>query len=302
MPGPGVHVSENFSILTDIDPILNEIFHNHLNELPSMMPTFYRVLNSTKSKETDYRVGTFSDPVVFDTNNAINYTTVDPDNTITYTHTQYARGFKTERAFMDDQQYEPFFDNAENLGRSFGRKIEKDAASTFNNAFTTAGYDGAELCADDHPRSLNDSTAVDNKAALTLTSDNLETVWLQSQALTDDQGELFDFNADLLLVPPALKKKAQELTRSSLDPESGENAVNVWQDLRYLSWNRLTDTNAWFLIDTRLMKASLKWFWRVMPEFNSVQDFDTMFFKHAGYMRYSYGYSEFRWVVGSNPS
>jgi hypothetical protein len=182
--------------------------------------------------------------------------------------------------------------------------VEKDAASVFNNAFSGSflGYDSKALCADDHPRSESDSTSVDNNATLALTADNLETVRQQANALVDDKGELFSGNWDLLIVPDELRRTAHEITMSELDPDSAENANNMFTNMRYIAWNRLTDANAWFLVDSEAMNRYLKWYWRVRPEFGAVEDFDTFLRKYRGYMRYSYGWSEFRWIVGSNPS
>lgn len=296
---PGLQYSANFTEVTDLDPVLSEIFYQHLGELGPMLERMYRVLNSDKAKETDLRIGSFGDPQEFE--DRIIYDGADPDYTIEYSHTEYASGFKVQRKLFDDKQYGGFFESAEDLGRAFRRKVEKDAASTFNNAFSGSylGYDSKALCADDHPRSEADSTSVDNKATLALTAANFNTVWEQSQALVDDRGELIGVNPDLLLVPPGLMKEAHEITRSPLDPASAENAANPYAGIQYMVWNRLTDSTAWFLIDSMMMRRYLKWYWRVTPEFKGEVDFDTYIRKYAGYMRYSFGWSDFRWVVGS---
>lgn len=297
---PGIQIAQNFTNLTDLDPILTEIYYQHLGELDPMLETFYRVLTSSKAKETDARIGGFGDPPEF--KGQIEYDGADADYEIEYSHTEFANGFKIERKMLDDLQYDGIFSRAEDLAVGYRRKVEKDAASIFNNATSTAGFDGKALLANDHPRSSGDSTAVDNLAALALTVDNLETVRQQGEAQVDDRGELFPWNGDLLLVPNALRKTAHEITMSTLNPENAENASNMFNGLRYLSWNRLTDSNRWFLIDTTMMKRYLKWYWRVRPEFAAVEDFDTMQRKYRGYMRYSFGWSDFRWVVGSEPS
>lgn len=294
---PGIQFASNFPEVTDLDPVLTEIYYQHLGELDPMLERLFRVLDSNKAKETDLRIGSFGDPQEF--RDRVIYDAAEPDYTIEYSHTEYASGFKIQRKLFDDKMYGGFFESAEDLGRAFRRKVEKDAASLFNNAFSTLGYDGKALCADDHPRSESDSTNVDNKLALALTADNLNTAWVQFQSLVDDRGELISANPDLLIVPPNLMRTAHELTRSALDPESAENAVNPYAGLQYMVWNRLTDTTAWFLVDSTMMRRYLKWYWRVRPEFKGEQDFDTYIRKYAGYMRYSFGWSDFRWVIGS---
>ena len=262
---------------------------------------FFRTLGSRKAKETDQRVGGFHDPQPF--TGQIDYRGADPDYSVEYSHTEYANGFKVERKLFDDMQYESIFSSASEMGTAFGRKREKDAASVFNNAFSTTGYDSKALCEDDHPRSSSDSTAVDNEATLALSKANLDTVRQQLRAMVDSEGELVSVSPDTLLVPGELEMTAFELVRSQRDPETAENAANMFYGgLRLVVWDYLSDANAWFLIDSVLAKRYLKWYDRVATEFGAMEDFDTMQRKYRGYMRYSYGWSDFRWLVGSNPS
>lgn len=294
---PGIQMAANFSSLTDLDPVLTEIFYQHLGDPDPMLETMYRVLNSNKAKETDLRIGSFGQPQAW--KGQLEYDGADADYDITYTHTKYARGFKVERELLDDQQYNNIFTRPEELASKFQVKIEVDAASVFNNAFSTNGYDGTTLCSDSHPRSETDSTAVDNKAVLALSPANLDTVRLQGVAMVDDRGDLINWNGDLLLVPPGLAKTAHEITQAVLVPNSAENNANFFKGLQYKVWNRLTDSTAWFLIDTGMMKRYLKWYWRRRPQFAATDDFDTEVRKYGGFMRYSFGWSEFRWLVGS---
>ena len=67
-------------------------------------------------------------------------------------------------------------------------------------------------------------------------------------------------------------------------------------------WNRLTDSNAWFLIDSGLMKQHLHWFWRINPEFANMTEFDSLIAKFRVYMRYGIGWDDWRWIFGNNPA
>lgn len=299
-----VQYSGNFTQLTDFDPILSEIFYQHYErEIGNTgVLQLFNIIDSNKAKETDLRVGGFSDPVPF--TGKIQYTDAERGYEVEYSHTEYANGFMVERKLIDDMQYDGIFGRAEELGIAYARKIRKDAASVFNNAFSSSylGYDSKALCADDHPRSRTDSTAVDNKATLALTSENLETVVVQMQGLKDDIGEEITIMPDTLVVPRALRKIAIEIVGSELAPENANNAINVHQGMRLIVDPYLTDTNAWFVVDSMMARRYLKWYNRVAPEFAAEDNFDTLIRKYRGYMRYSYGWSDFRWVAGSNPS
>lgn len=295
-------ISENFSQLTDLDPVLTELFYQHYSNEFGLGARVFNIQGSSKSKETDLRVGSFRDPVVFE--GQIQYQTVLGDYEIEYVHEEYASGFQVERKLFDDMQYGPIFSAASEMGTAFARLREKHMASVFNNAFSGSflGYDSKALCADDHPRGKFDSTAVDNALTLALNSANLETAIITHQALGDDRGEEITIMPNLLIVPRALRKTALELTGSELTPENANNAMNVHMGLQTLVWPYLTDVNAWFLVDTTMAARYLKWFDRVPVEFAAEQSFDTMIRKYRGYMRYSFGWSDFRWIIGSNPS
>lgn len=292
---------ENFTQLTDFDPLLTEIFYQSYNQIAPKRTQIFGLRTSKKGKETDLRLGSFSDPVAL--NGTVEYDTPKRDYEVVYAHTAYAKGFMIERELMDDMQYEAIFSQASDMGTAFARKQEKDAASVFNNAFSgVLGYDGKTLCANDHPRSRTDSTAVDNSLALALNAANLETAITTMSAFGDDLGEEISIMPDTLIVPRALRKTALELVGSTLNPETGNNATNVHSGMKLMVWEYLTDPNAWFVADGTMAKRYLKWYERIATEFASTDDFDTFIRKYRGYMRYSFGWSDFRWVIGSNPS
>lgn len=295
-------VSENFTQLTDLDPVLTEIFYQHYNQHPQMRQEVFGIRSSTKAKETELRIGSFGDPTEFD--GTVEYETPARDYEIEYRHTHWTKGFIIEQTMLEDMQYDGIFAQASEMGRAFARKQEKDAFSVFNNAMSASvlGYDGKPLCANDHPRSRTDSTPVDNLLALALSSANLETAITTMQAFGDDKGEEISIMPDTLIVPRALAKTGREIVGSPLNPETANNAINVHSGMRLLVIPWLTDTNRWFVVDSALAKQHLKWWDRLTPDFAATDTFDTLQRKYRGRMRYSYGWSDFRWVIGSEPS
>lgn len=294
--------SANFTALTDLDPVLTEIFYQSYNQHPPMRQQVFGMRRSTKAKETEQRIGSFGDPVEF--NGTVEYDTPAADYEIEYRHTHWVKGFQVEKTLIEDMQYDGIFAQASEMGRAFARKQEKDAWSVFNNAMSSSylGYDSKALCANDHPRSRTDSTSVDNLLALSLTSANLETAITTMQAFGDDKGEEISIMPDTLIVPRALAKTGRELVGSPLNPETANNAINVHSGMNLLVIPWLTDTNRWFVVDSALAKQHLKWWDRIDTEFAAEDSFDTLIRKYRGRMRYSYGWSDFRWIIGSEPS
>jgi hypothetical protein len=267
---------------------------------PTTSDAIWATRTSSKAKETDLLIGSFGDPKPF--TGTVDYDEAQPDFEVEYVHAEYTNGFIVERKLLDDMQYENIFDRAENLATSFARWREKTRWSVLVNAFTagaTAGYDAKALCADDHPRSQSDATAVDNALALPLSSDNLDAAIIAMMAFPDDRGEEISLMPNLLIVPRALRKTAFELTQSEWTPEDANTAANIHRGMQYLVVPWLTDTSAWFVVDTVMSKRWLKWYDRIPMEFAGVDDFDTLVRKYRGYVRRGFGWSNFRWIIGS---
>jgi len=120
---------------------------------------------------------------------------------------------------------------------------------------------------------------------------------------TDDRGDILNVMPDLLMVPPELEDDALVINKSALDPASANNAINPNQGrLSTKVWYYLTDSNAWFMIDTARMKRDLIWYDRIPLEFGREEDFDTFEAKFRAYMRYSRNWRDYRWIYGQNPS
>ena len=300
-----VQISENFSTLVDLDPVLTEIFYQKYNELPNQMERVFRVMGSTKAKETDLMIGGFRDPKEF--NGTVEYQTITPDYDITYTHRHYTDGFSVTQVMLEDQQYEQIFSRPQEMGTAFARFREKQAWSVFNYAFSTTyadgssslGYDGKALCAYDHPQKEGSPTDVDNLRTAALTHSELNAAINQLAALKDSENQEISLMGNLLITGRGLRTTARELVESELTPESAENAINVNAGMRYMTVPHITSTTAWFVVDAEMSKRWLKWYDRVPVQFAAEDDFNTLQRNFRARVRNSFGWSNFRFVVGS---
>lgn len=310
-----MHASNWSELLT---PQLTEAFYVGFTDggrRASMIPNLYRVENSERAFEEHIGVGQFSSQGwSFEKSGRVQYDERNKGFKKTYTHAEFAKGFVVTRRLIDDNLTSIAFDNATDLGDSAFRKREKSAAALFNNAFdgsgvdeegfSKAGADGVALCSDSHPRNAVDSTGQDNNYALSLTKDNVRTLRTAMMKTTDDVGDLLNVMPDTILVPPELEDDALVIIRSALDPNVPiSNAINPQAGrFNVLSWHYLTDSNAWFMLDSARMKRDLIWYERIPVEFGAEEDFDTLQKKFRAYMRYSRGFRDWRFITGSNPS
>jgi hypothetical protein len=184
------------------------------------------------------------------------------------------------------------------------RKREKDAAGVFNNAFTASGYnggDGVSLCDGSHPYSPSNASTQDNEGTTALSYQAIVDTRELMRAFEDDRGELVQVNPDTLLVPPELEEEGFAIMRTMNKVDTADYHANFVASklTNLIVWDYLTDANNWFLIDSRLAKLYLNWFDRVPLEFemDPTSDF-RLEARFRGYMRYSYGWSDWRWVYG----
>ena len=229
---------------------------------------------------------------------------------------EFAMGMQVERRLVDDDQFNQIRRRASNMTDSFNMSIETDAANIFINGFTdsgtnrmgasTNGSDGVALLSAAHPHSpANTNNTQSNEGTLALNMDNLDTTRQAMRNLTDDKDQLLGISPDIFLVPPELERDATQLgsERAIYEPGSAQYDINIFSGrFRPVVWDRLTDSNAWFLIDSTLMKQHLIWQWRIRPEFAEAEDFDGLTAKFRGYMRYGIGWTDWRWIFGQNPS
>ena len=302
----------NFGSL--LEPGLREIFETALSRPRPMLEALYRVMESESAEEKYQGLGSLG--LVPPHTGTIKYDTFDAGYEVGVRNYALSKGIQIERELFDDAKYGIIRDRAQSLVDAFNKTIEHDAVQTFINAFTDsgtnrmggpiAGADAVGLCSTVHPYSPRASgTTQSNEGTLALNLANLDTTRQNMMNWTDDRGDLLGVVPDTLLVPTELERTATHILaeRSIWEPGSAQFDTNMFAGrMKLLVWNRLTDANAWFVIDSTLMKRFLIWQWRIRPEFKNETGFDSYNAKYAGYMRYGVGWSHWAWLYGQNPS
>lgn len=223
----------------------------------------------------------------------------------TFTHKEYALGTAVERKLLDDDQRGLIRRKAQNLGFAFGRTRATHASSVFNNAFSSSylGSDSKALCADDHPVNKVSSSTFDNKGTTALSYEAVVATLIAGQDLNDDRGNPMQSIYDVLYVPTALQATAFEIVNAIGKPGTADNDANaltaIANGLSVVVDPYLTDANNWFMIDSAMAPMHLLWFNRVQPEFalDPSSDFNLVA-RYRGYMRYSFGWDDARWIYG----
>ncbi len=295
-----IAISENFGDLLDarFRKIFQSEFKERINE--SMIPLLFNV---TPVTGPDYRVsglGGLSDLQDFD--GQISYDTMSQLYDKTFEFPEKALGIKVERKLYDDDLFGIMDQRPKGLAISVARTREKKAAAMFNGAFTgTDGGDGVSLCNDSHPYSPDDPTTQDNSGTSALSPTAVEAIRrIGLTSIFNDRGELADVNYDTLLVSPANEEAAWEIINSTGKVDTANNNSNFHKGrYKLIVWNRLTDGNDWFFLDSVLAKMFFYWFDRIKGDFNYDRDFDTMVAKWSVYERYNCGFADWRGIYGN---
>lgn len=303
MPVPAV--SENFGDL--LEPGFRKIFDDQYREIPGMVESIYNVESASKrSLEEMSQIGAFGDFNDFTDAGTITYDEVYQGYDTTFTHREFASGFKVERKLFDDDLYGIMNRKPRGLAIAARRTREKHGANVFNNSFSSSGPtniqsggDSQFLCDTDHSTTA-DSTTQSNDGSLALSASAVETTRRLMTAFTDDRGNKIAVNPDMLIVPRNLEETAWEIIASKGKVDTANNNSNFHQGKYKLAvWDYLTDSNNWWMVDSVMMKMFLHWFDRIPLEFAQDQSFDTLVSKFRAYMRYAYGWSDWRWVYGN---
>jgi len=309
-------ISDHWSQL--VDPRVREAFFLGFSgddRRQSMLPAIFDIRRSELVNEMLLGIGGIpSSGWNFEDSGRVQYTEPVKGFEETMTHHEFVRGMMVERKLIDDNRIPQALSAARNLGDSAFRVREKAGANVFINAFSAAtsetlddfgtdatGSDLVALCSDAHDTSPQDTTNLVNEGTLALSKANLSTTRQLHMAQTDMNGDLLNIMPDELLVPPELEDTALEIVRSALDPASANNAINPQAGrFRVIVWHYLTDATAWFTMDSGMRRQHLAWFDRIPLEFAREEDFDTLIGKWRAYMRWSLGWSDWRWVYGQN--
>ena len=286
-----------------LEPGLRSIFHLQTDALAatSVIPVLFNVIPSTKANEHFLGAGGFNDWEEY--KGAIEYDNNDQLYKTTLTHKTYVKGFKVEAELVEDEQYNEINTRPKGLALSAFRTREKHAASIFNNAFSASyvGGDSIRLCNASHPLSPTNATVHSNAGSSALTYDSLVATRRLMREYVDDRGELVAMNPDVLMVPAELEETANSIVKTMNKVDVADYHDNFVQSKinRVVVWDYLTDAESWFLIDSNLAKMYLLWIDRTDLSFamDPTSDF-RMEARYRGRMRYSYGWSDWRWVYG----
>lgn len=276
-----------------------KIFQDQYQLLPMMVPDLFSIQKSDAAFEKTSAVGQVPDFAEF--TGKVNEVSPTQAYDKTYTFTEYAAKIEIQRKLAADDQYRVMSRYPKNLSVSASRSREKLGAQLYDLAFTfePSDGDGAELCASDHGSNVPTTAAQSNEGTLALNATNVETTRINMHAFKDDIGELISVMPDTITIPRALEQTGWEIINTKGKVDTANNNANFHQGkYKLVVWDRLTDTNNWFMSDYSMQKEYQLWWNREPVQFFQDKDSNTMTAIYLGYYRVGIGWDDWRYVFG----
>jgi|TARA_R100001082_G_scaffold111237_1_gene94343 hypothetical protein len=287
-----------------LEPGLNTLFGLEYDQYPSEWEPVFESNSSTRAFEEDVLLEGFDVAPVKNEGAAISYDSASQQWTARYQHETIALAFSITEEAEEDGQYGSIASRyTKALARSMASTKEIKGANILSNAFTSGytGGDGALLCSASHPtRNGNQSNVLATAADLSETS--LESILINIADMKDDRGLRIAAQGTMLVIPTAYSFTAERLLESQLRTGTADNDINAIRSGGYLPkgyhvMRRLSDSDAWFVKTD--VPDGLKTFQRTAMKKGMEGDFETGNVRYKVRERYSFGWTDWRGVFGS---
>jgi len=299
-------VVNNAQMTSVIEPGLKKVFTGALNEEAdqSLIGVLFQVVNSERANEDYLEMEDIGSMPEF--TGDLTYTEFKQGNSKTITPKEFALGLKIQRKFFDDDLYGVVEQTVRQLGTVTRYRMEQDAASVFTTAFSTGTFttfDSLALASGSHTF-VTTSTTQSNSGTSAFSYAALDAAMTLMRKYTNSQDRLIlNIKPDMLLGPVDLETQFTEVIQSELKAGTANNDMNVFnRKFKIVTTPFLSDTNNWFLIDSKRMKQFNIWQSRTPVEFQKTGDFDTLVKKWSAYIRYGLNPLHWVFVYGQNVS
>jgi len=287
-----------------LEPGLNTLFGLEYDSYPPEYSAVFSSNSSSKAFEEDVLLQGFGSAPTKDEGAAISYDTGSQQWTARYQHETVALAFSITEEAEEDGQYGSIASRyTKALARSMASTKEIKAANVLNNAQTAGftGGDGVVLLSASHPTTAgNQSNVLATAADLSETS--LESILIQIADMKDDRGLRIAAQGTQLIIPTAYTFVAERLLESQLRTGTADNDINAIKSGGYLPkgyhiMRRLSDSDAFFVQTD--VPDGLKMFQRSPMKKGMEGDFETGNVRYKVRERYSFGFTDWRGVFGT---
>jgi len=283
---------------------LNTVFGMEYDRYPEQWRALYSTEQSMKAFEEDVQMIGFGAAPTKAEGAMINYDSGKEGFVSRYVHETVALAFAiTEEAEEDGLYGSLGAKYARALARSMQQTKEVKGANIFNNATgTSVGGDGVSLLNASHPLGGGGTASNTLSTAADLSETSLETLLVQISTAVDDRSIPVALSGRKLAVPPQLVFIAERILKSNLRPGTADNDINALRNMGMIPEGvvvnqRFTDPDQYFILTD--CPDGMKHFVRAPIKKAVEGDFETGNLRYKVRERYSFGFTDWRGVYGS---
>ena len=292
----------------ELEPGLNSLFGLEYNTYDQEYTEIFSVEDSDRAFEEEVLLTGFGSAPTKSEGQGVQFDNANESYTARYTHDTVGLAFALTEEAVEDNLYSSLGKRyTKALARSMANTKEVKGADVLNNAFSSSftGGDGVSLINTAHPLAGGGSAA--NRAATMadLNETSLEDALIDISTFTDDRGLTISVQATKLVVPPQLVFVADRILNSDGRTGTADNDINSIKNTGvipggYTVNHYLNDPAAFFLLTSVTESGEgLKMFQRTAMETSMEPDFSTGNIRYKARERYSFGFSDWRGVYGS---
>jgi len=292
----------------ELEPGLNSLFGLSYDEYNREYEEIFSIEDSNRAFEEEVLITGFGSAPTKTEGQGVSFDNASESYSARYTHDTVALAFALTEEAVEDNLYDSLGKRyVKALAKSMANTKEVKGADVLNNAFSSSftGGDGKSLIATDHPLSGGGSAANRATSMADLNETSLEDALIDISGFTDDRGLTISVQASKMIVPSELVFVAERILNSNLRTGTSDNDLNAVKSTGVLpggySVNHyLTDQDAFFLLTSVTDQGDgLKMFQRSGMETSMEPDFTTGNIRYKARERYSFGFSDWRGIYGS---
>ena len=292
----------------ELEPSLNALFGMSYDTYDREFEEIFSIEDSQRAFEEEVLITGFGSAPVKTEGQGVSFDTASEGFTARYTHDTIALAFSLTDEAVEDNLYDSLGRRyVKALARSMANTKEVKGADVLNNAFNTsfAGGDGQPLISTAHPLAGGGTLANRATTMADLNETSLEDSLIDISTFTDDRGLTISVQATKLVVPPQLVFVADRILNSQQRVGTADNDINAIRNTGVLPGgytvnHYLTDPDAYFLLTSVTESGEgLKMFQRTAMETSMEPDFSTGNIRYKARERYSFGFSDWRGIYGS---
>ena len=283
---------------------LNTVFGMEYDRYPEQWRSLYSTEQSMKAFEEDVQMIGFGAAPTKAEGAMINYDSGREGFVSRYVHETVALAFAiTEEAEEDGLYGSLGAKYARALARSMQQTKEIKGANIFNTATTTSlGGDGQALLDPLHPLGGGGTASNILGTPADLSETSLETILVQISTAVDDRSIPIALSGRKLAVPPQLVFVAERIIKSNLRPGTADNDINAMRNMGMIPEGvvvnqRFTNPDQYFILTD--CPDGMKHFVRAPIKKAVEGDFETGNLRYKCRERYSFGFTDWRGVYGS---